>query len=105
MAEFESVLKTSELDPGTMKAVTVDGTEIVVANVDGKFCAFGGPCPHEEAPLVEGELDGEVVTCPWHVTEFNVATGEALEGVTDEPIPVYEVRIEGDDIQVARPKE
>jgi nitrite reductase/ring-hydroxylating ferredoxin subunit len=60
--------------------------------------------PHEEGPLVEGELDGDVVTCPWHFTEFNVLTGEVLEGLTDEPIPVYEVRVEGDDVQVARPE-
>jgi nitrite reductase/ring-hydroxylating ferredoxin subunit len=105
MAEFESVLKTSDLGPGEMQAVTVDGTEIVVANVDGRFCAFGGICPHEEAPLAEGELDGDVLTCPWHFTEFNVLTGEALEGLTDEPIPLYEVRVEGDDIKVAVPEE
>jgi len=103
MADFESVLKTSALSPGEMKAVTVAGTQVVVANVDGRFCAFGGICPHEEGPLAEGELDGDVVTCPWHFTEFNVLTGEALEGVTDEPIPVYDVRIEGDDVQVAVP--
>ena len=105
MAEFESVLKTSDLGPGEMQGVAVDGTEIVVANVDGRFCAFGATCPHEEGPLAEGELDGEIVTCPWHFTEFNVLTGEVLEGVTDAPIPVYEVRIEGDDVKVAVPKE
>jgi nitrite reductase/ring-hydroxylating ferredoxin subunit len=105
MADFESVLKISDLAPGQMQAATVDGTEIVLANVDGRFYAFGGVCPHEEAPLAEGELDGDVVTCPWHFTEFNVRTGEALEGVTDEPIPVYEVRIEGDDVQVAWPEQ
>lgn len=101
MAEFKSVLKTSEVAPGEMKLV--GGTDIVVANVDGKFCAFGNLCPHEDGPLCEGELDGDVVTCPWHFTEFNVRTGEAIEGVTDEPIPVYEVRVVGEEIQVAEP--
>jgi nitrite reductase/ring-hydroxylating ferredoxin subunit len=105
MADFTRVLKTSEVSPGEMKLVDVAGTDVVVANVDGKFCAFGNICPHEEGPLVEGELDGDVVTCPWHFTEFNVLTGEVIEGLTDEPIPVYEVRVEGDDIQVARPEE
>jgi 3-phenylpropionate/trans-cinnamate dioxygenase ferredoxin component len=105
MADFESVLKTSDLEPGEMRAVTVGGIGMVVANVDGRFCAFGAVCPHEEGPLVEGELDGDVVTCPWHFTEFNVFTGAALEGVTDESIPVYDLRIEGDDVQVARPQE
>jgi nitrite reductase (NADH) small subunit len=101
MAEFESVLKTSELGPGEMKLVEVDGTDVVVANVEGRFCAFGNLCPHEDGPLVEGELDGNIVTCPWHFTEFNVLTGEVVEGLTDEPIPVYEVRVEGDEVKVA----
>lgn len=105
MSDFESVLKTSDLNPGEMKAVTVGGTDVVVANVDGSYCAFGGICPHEDAPLAEGDLDGDVVTCPWHFTEFNVRTGEVLEGLTDEPIPVYEVRVEGGDVQVAVPEE
>lgn len=105
MAEFKSVLKTSDVAPGEMKLVDLDGTEVVVANVDGAFCAFGNLCPHEDGPLVEGELDGDIVTCPWHFTEFNVRSGEVVEGVTDESIPVFEVRVEGDDIQLTGPRE
>ncbi len=52
----------------------------------------------------DGELEGHIVTCPWHFTPFDVKTGEAQEsGVTDDPIPVYEVRVEGDDIQIRKP--
>jgi nitrite reductase/ring-hydroxylating ferredoxin subunit len=101
MANFSNVLKTSAVSPGEMKLVTIGDAEIVVANVEGSYCAFGNLCPHEGAPLAEGELDGDVVTCPWHFTEFNIRTGAVIEGLTDEPIPVYEVRVEGDDIQVA----
>ena len=101
MAEFSGVLKKSEIAPGEMKLVTIAGAEVVVANVGGEFCAFGNSCPHEEGPLVEGELEGDSVICPWHFTRFDVRTGKALEGLTDEPIPVYEVRVEGDEIQVA----
>lgn len=103
MTDFSSVMKTTELASGEMKRVTVDGTELIVANVDGQFCAFGGLCPHEDAPLEDGDLEGDVVTCPWHFTQFNVRTGKAIEGVTDEPIAVYEVRVEGEDIQIANP--
>ena len=75
MAEFESVLKASEVAPGEMKQVAVGGTDVVVANVDGKFCAFGSLCPHEDAPLCEGELDGDVVTCPWHGWQYLPGNG------------------------------
>jgi nitrite reductase/ring-hydroxylating ferredoxin subunit len=43
------------------------------------------------------------VTCPWHFTPFNVMTGKAMEGgVTDDPVATYEVRLEGDDIQIRK---
>lgn len=105
MSDFKSVMKTSDLLPGDMKLAKLGATEVLVANLDGRFCAFGNICPHEEAPLEDGELDGNVLTCPWHSTRFNVLTGEVIDGVTDEPIPVYEVRVEGDDVQIASPVE
>ncbi len=104
MAEYETVAKASEVALGEMKLVDVNGEEVVIANVDGKYFAFSNSCTHEGGPLVEGELIGDIVTCPWHFTPFNVKTGEAQEGgVTDDPVPVYEVRLEGDDIQIRKP--
>ncbi len=104
MAEYEIVAKASEVAPGEMKLVDVDGEEVVIANVDGVYFAFSNACTHEGGPLVEGELDGDIVTCPWHSTPFNVKTGGAQEGgVTDDPVPVYEIRLEGDDIQIRTP--
>ena len=53
---------------------------------------------------MDGELAGDIVTCPWHFTPFNVKTGEAQEGgVTDDPVATYEVRLKGDDIQIRKP--
>lgn len=103
MPDFSIVLKVSDVPVGAMKLIKDKDAEIVVANVDGEFCAFGNICPHEGGPLAEGELEGNVITCPWHFTRFDVRTGEAIEGVTDEPIPVYEVRVVGDDIQIKAP--
>ncbi len=104
MAEYETVAKASEVAPGEMKLVGVDGEEVVIANVDGSYFAFSNTCTHEGGPLVEGELAGDTVTCPWHSTPFNVKTGEAQEGgVTDDPVAVYEVRLDGDDIRIKKP--
>jgi len=101
--DYVPVCRTGDVAPGQMKAIDLAGVEAVVANVEGRFVAFGALCPHEAGPLVEGELDGETVTCPWHFTQFNVLTGEADEGgLTDEPIPVYEVRVEGDAVLVRK---
>ena len=104
MAEFHTVVKASEVAAGEMKLVEVEGDEVVIANVDGEFFAFSNTCTHEGGPLSDGELEGDIVTCPWHFTPFNVKTGEVLEGgVTDDPISTYEVRLEGDNIQVRKP--
>lgn len=102
MAEFEAVAKASEIAPGTMKLVDLAGEKVVIANVDGAFFAFSNDCTHVGGPLVEGELKGDTVTCPWHATIFNFKTGEPLEGPGHDPIPTYQVRLEGDDIQIAK---
>ena len=103
MAEFQTVAKTSDVPPGQMKVVNFGGEEIAIANVDGTYFAFGNSCPHEGGPLGEGKLEGTAVTCPWHFTVFDVATGKAVEGVTDDPVPTYEVRLSGDDVQGRKP--
>jgi len=96
-------LALSRLPPGAMAAIEVDGVEVAVANVGGTCFAFGNICPHDGAPLAEGELDGEIVTCPWHGTRFNVRTGEVIDGLTDEPVAVFAVVPDGDGIEVTRP--
>jgi nitrite reductase/ring-hydroxylating ferredoxin subunit len=100
MGEFTRVLSTTDLPPGEMRAVTVGGEEVAVANVDGAFCAFSNFCSHEGGPLAEGELDGDIVTCPWHFTRFNIRTGEVVDGVTDDPIPVYPVEVRDGEVWV-----
>ena len=101
MPEFRSVAKASELAPGQLKHVELeDGTQVCLANVDGTVYAMGGECTHMGGPLGEGELDGKIVTCPWHSGEFDVTTGEVIGPPPDGPEPVYQVRVEGDDVQV-----
>ena len=103
MSEFRTVTNTADLAPGEMKLVDLDGEEMAIANVDGEYFAFDNTCPHKGGPLTEGKLEGDIVTCPWHATPFNVRTGEAQEGgVTDDPVSTYEVRLEGDDIQIRK---
>ena len=103
MGDFRTVAKVSEIRTDEMKLVDLDGEEVVIANVDGAFFAFGNECTHVGGPLVEGELEGETVTCPLHASVFNVKSGEVLEEPAEDPVPTYEVRVEGDDIQVRKP--
>ena len=100
MGEFVTVAKTSEIAPGTVKVVHVDGVPIGVANVDGKFYAFADVCTHDDGPVAEGELDGYQIECPRHGARFDIRTGAVRLLPAVVPIPVYPLRIEGDEIQV-----
>jgi nitrite reductase/ring-hydroxylating ferredoxin subunit len=101
--EWVTVAKTEDLSDDEMIGVKVDDAEILVANVGGEYRAIGAVCTHEGGPLPEGELFQGIVTCPWHASEFDLKTGEVVTPPATEPEPVYEVRVEGDEIQVARP--
>ena len=101
MAKFVTVARADDLAPGDMKLVQLGSEEVVLANVDGVFYAFGNECTHAGGPLGEGTLSGDAVRCPWHGTEFNVKTGEPLHGPGTEPVPTYEVRVEGGEVRLA----
>ena len=100
MANFQTVARASEIAPGTMKLVNLGGKAVVIANVEGTFYAFGNKCTHVGGPLAEGALEGNTVTCPWHATIFNIESGEPLEGPGEDPIPIYQVRVESGEIQI-----
>jgi nitrite reductase/ring-hydroxylating ferredoxin subunit len=76
--QFVDIAKVDEIPAGKMKHVEVNGKEIVIANMNGKFCALDDRCAHMNAPLSMGNLTGDVVTCPFHGAKFNVASGKKI---------------------------
>ncbi len=100
MGKFVTVARTGEIAPGTVKVVRIDGTAIGVANVDGEFFAFADVCTHDDGPVAEGELDEYQIECPRHGARFDVRTGAVKQMPAVTPIPVYPLRVEGDEIQV-----
>ena len=75
MGENVTVAKADELQPGQGMVAEVAGKEIALFNVGGTVYALNNTCVHRGGPLGEGDLDGEVVSCPWHNWEYNVTTG------------------------------
>jgi 3-phenylpropionate/trans-cinnamate dioxygenase ferredoxin component len=100
MADFVKVASLSDLAPGTAKAVEVGDKAIALFNVDGTIFALDNTCLHQGGPLGEGMLEGDVVTCPWHMWEYNVRTGEKVDN-PELKVSRYEVRVEDGEIQVA----
>ena len=102
--EFIEAGKAGELAPGTMKRVELRGRRILLANVDGRYCATDDTCTHEEASLSTGVLKGELVKCPLHGSRFNLCTGKALEEPAQEDLRTYPVRLEGGRILIGLPE-
>lgn len=102
MADFEAVLKVSDLQPGEVVKVEVGLTPVVVGNVNGSYFAVGNTCPHVELPMVtyRAELDGEVVECEYHGSRFDITTGAVVGGPAVLPVQRFTVKVEGDDILV-----
>ena len=93
--------KVSDIPPGKMIKISVDGREIMVANIDGKFCAMDDSCTHSGASLSEGSLDGCVVTCGWHKAEFDCKTGKLVKFPAKiNDLASYKVTKESDNVFV-----
>ena len=99
MAQFVKVARLAELAAGTGKAVEVNGKSLAIYNVNGTVYATDNACLHQGGPLGEGMLEGDVITCPRHMWQYNVRTGENLEDSMLK-VETYPVRVSGDDIEV-----
>jgi 3-phenylpropionate/trans-cinnamate dioxygenase ferredoxin subunit len=78
MAKFIEVAKVEELKSGTMKKVVAEGQEILLARVGDKYYATHDRCPHMKGDLSQGKLEGTVITCPVHSSQFDISTGQVV---------------------------
>ena len=99
MAQLTKVASTADIPAGTGKLVEVGGKSVAVFNCEGTFYAIDNTCKHRGGPLAEGELEGNVVTCPWHGWRFDVTTGASPVNPA-ATIEKYLVRVQGEDVQV-----
>ena len=103
MSEWVTVAHVGEIADGELRAATVGGEEIFVAHVGGRYRALGATCTHEGGPLNEGEIEDGAVVCPWHGSMFDLASGAAVAPPAEDGVAVYDVRVEGGDVQVRMP--
>jgi len=101
MSDFVTVGQGGEVGEGEVGAYMVGDRTVAVANVGGTLYAFDDVCTHRGCSLAEGELDGSLIECPCHGSQFDVTTGEAVTGPATEPVDAFEVRVDGDDLQIS----
>jgi 3-phenylpropionate/trans-cinnamate dioxygenase ferredoxin subunit len=98
------VARLDEVEPGTMLMVQVDGSDILLVNLDGTVRAMQGVCSHEYFELDKGFLTGDTLTCALHLSRFDLETGDALDPPAELPLRVYPVEIEAGDIVLFLPE-
>jgi nitrite reductase/ring-hydroxylating ferredoxin subunit len=127
--DYVEACKVSEIGNGHMIHVEINGKEIAIGNLDGKFYAFADRCGHMNARLSRGNINRNVVTCPFHGAKFDITSGKKIgEPVLElppgmEPLPpnwqkymgivaqemsfiktfdqeIYDVKVEGDSIKI-----
>jgi 3-phenylpropionate/trans-cinnamate dioxygenase ferredoxin component len=92
----------SDLSDNEPLAVELDGEPVAIVRVSaGDVYAIRDVCSHAEVPLSEGEVDGCTIECWLHGSRFDLRTGKPTGMPATEPVPVYPVKIEGDDVLVA----
>ena len=114
MGNLVELGKTSELEDGTMKEVLAQGREILLARVADKYYAADNRCPHMGGKLSQGKLEGTVVTCPRHGSQFDLGDGQVvrwLKGTglvsmvgkalkSPRPLAIYNVKVEDDRVLI-----
>jgi 3-phenylpropionate/trans-cinnamate dioxygenase ferredoxin subunit len=100
-----AVLKTEQVKPGTSRRVDVDGHRVAIVRIGDDWYAIGDECSHADWSLSEGEVWEEEceIECPKHGSTFSLTTGEPQTLPATRPVPVYTVRVDGDDVLVTIP--
>lgn len=78
MSKLAEAGKADELQEGTMKEISVEGHKLLLARVGGQYYAADNTCPHMRGNLAKGKLEGTVVTCPRHGSQFDLTNGHVV---------------------------
>ncbi len=105
MTGFFKVASVDDIEEGGLLPLEADGELVCLARVKNCIYAFTDNCTHISGPLNEGELEGYVLTCPWHGAQFDIRTGKVLRGPARQDILTYPVKIEDNAIFISLPDE
>jgi len=96
---YHEVCALDDLWIGDMDAFSIGGRPVLLVNAEGVFKAYANICPHQDIPLVEGKLEGCVLTCRAHHWQFDVTSGLSINPA-NQRLMEYPVRISGEMVEV-----
>jgi 3-phenylpropionate/trans-cinnamate dioxygenase ferredoxin subunit len=96
------VCSVDDVKPGSAARFDVDGVRVAVVRIGDDWYAIGDRCSHEDYSLAEGDVweDECEIECPKHGSTFSLVDGEPQSLPATKPVPVYTVRVDGDDVFV-----
>lgn len=103
--EWTPAVRESTIAEGKPQKADVDGTPIFFCKKGGTIYAISNTCSHAGGPLNEGQLEGDIVICPWHSSHFDIRTGAVKGGPATIPQVRYETRVQGGQVEVRRSRD
>ena len=103
MLEFVKACAVDDVTDGGALRVMIDGIPVAIVRSAGEVYAIQDVCSHANVALSEGEIEDQTIECWLHGSRFDLVTGKPTGLPATVPVPVYPVKIDGDDILVAVP--
>jgi 3-phenylpropionate/trans-cinnamate dioxygenase ferredoxin component len=101
-SEFEAVASVSEVAEGAiLQRVRSGGDAVCLVRYNGEISALSDICTHQHFSMSLGDVLGDgTLQCAWHGARYDCRTGEVKQDPATSPLPVFQVRLEGDKILV-----
>jgi len=100
MSEWITVDAVQNFPEASRRLIDLDGTMVIVFNLQGQYYAIEDICTHDGGDLSGGRVEGDAIICPRHGARFCIKTGEALTPPAFEDISTFAVRVENGLVQV-----
>ena len=97
---WQRAASVADMEPDKGLPVTIGAKQLAIYRVGENFYALEGVCPHAEALLSDGFIDGDKVECPLHQALFHIPTGKCLGPPADRDLATFPVKVEGNDILI-----
>ncbi len=98
MSRFVKVASVDQIDSERGTLVECEGKKVALFSVADRYYAIEDTCTHRGGPLAEGDVEGHVVTCPWHGGQFDLRDGNLIAPPPPQPVRAFLVVIDGEDV-------